>query len=249
MNVKLNGNDFFRVTCEFGSKDSLHPYGHQGIDLAMNTGTKLFSPVDGVISKVVDYGDKNVGKGIFIETEDHNTVIMGHLSDFRVSEGQSIHQGDLVALSGSTGRSTGSHLHLGLKDADGSFVDPAPLLNDNKFDINHEGIITKLANMNNNNESISFIEFINNWKDVGFWKAMYGQSFFGVMKDFVSQLLSDLYTFIISNGDLFFVLPAVMLMFATFFIGRNKYTKFIIPLWVAYFVSSILNVLNCLPPQ
>ena len=54
--VKLNGNDFYEVTCPFGSTDPLHPYGHKGIDLAIPEGTELFSPTNGVIERIVDQG-------------------------------------------------------------------------------------------------------------------------------------------------------------------------------------------------
>lgn len=253
MKVKLNGNDFFNVSCPFGSTDPLHPTGHKGLDLVMNTGTPLNSPVDGIISKIVDYGDKNVGKGILIETDDHKTVILGHLSEFKAKVGDKVSEGDLVALSGNTGRSTGSHLHLGLKDQSGNFVDPEPLLSNDKsfYDtvFQKEGIITKLSNADNNDVSFmdgakSFGDFLSKWHETGsFWEAMYGKPFSQVMGDFFSQLGYDISVFILDNGDLFFLAPAIIFMFATFFIGRNKYTKWIIPLWFTYFVSSVFGQL------
>lgn len=231
MIVKLNGNEAFRVTGSFGEVDKLHPNGHSGLDLAMDIGTRLNSPVDGIITKVVDYGSNNIGKGIIIETDSHERVIMGHLSDIKVSEGQSIHQGDLVALSGSTGRSTGGHLHLGMTDSNGQFINPEKLVNDSA---NNGGLW----------------DFVTEWHRTGsFWEAMYGKSFFEVLKDFTWELLQDIYTFIITNGELWFILPAVIIMFVTFISGRNKFTKWIIPLWVGYFVTAVLEALNCLPPQ
>lgn len=242
MRVKLNGNDFFEVSSPFASIDSVHVTPHTGVDLIMETGTKLFSPVDGVVKKVVDFGSENIGKGVYIETGDHQTVIMGHLSDFKVSEGQSIHQGDLVALSGNTGHSTGSHLHLGLKDADGSFVNPEPLLNSH----NHEGIITKMMHKDSQEVGIvdgvtGFMDFISEVKAEGLFHAIYGKSFFEVCKDFFAELFHDIGVFILGNGDLLFLMPAILFMFGTFIIGSNKCTKWILPLWFAYFVSSIFH--------
>jgi hypothetical protein len=251
MKVKLNGNDFYEVTSLFGSIDSVHKTPHTGLDLAMNTGTQLFSPVDGVVKKIVDYGSENVGKGIFIETDDHRTVIMGHLSDFKVTEGQRVHEGDLVALSGNTGHSTGSHLHLGLKDSDGSFISPNELVtSDSAFMNDHAGIATKLLSKNQA-QDVGFMDgarsmgdFLHRWHDSGsFWIAMYDKPFFEVVKDFFAQLGHDVLKWVLGNGDMFFILPAIILMFGTFLVGKNKYSKFIIPLWFAYFISTVLNYL------
>lgn len=252
MQVKLNGNDFFRVTSEFGAMEKgLRTAPHTGIDLAMPEGTPLYSPVDGVVSKIVDYGKENLGKGIFIETDDGKTVIMGHLSDFKVSEGVRVHEGDLVALSGNTGFSTGSHLHLGLKDEDGNFINPEPLLNKDfgSTVFQKEGIITKLANRDSSEVGFmdgakDFGSFLNKWHDTGsFWMAMYDKPFFEVMTEFFKQLGHDILVFILGNGDVFFLLPAIAFMFATFFIGRNKFTKYIVPLWFAFFVSKVFYYL------
>lgn len=238
MQVKLNGNNFFQVSSPFGSTDYMHPVPHSGIDLIMETGTKLFSPVNGVVEKVVDYGTENIGKGIIIKTNGGQNVIMGHLSNVKASVGQKVHEGDFVALSGNTGHSSGSHLHLGLKDASGNVLNPDSLMVSGD---DGGGIV---------DSAMSFGGFLKEWHNSGsFWQAMYGKSFFDVMKDFTVDLINDIYTYIISNGDLFFIMPAVIIMFATFFIGRNRFTKWIIPLWFTYFVSVVLNIIRCMPPQ
>lgn len=233
MRVKLNGNSFFEVSSQYGALDSVHKTPHSGIDLVMDTGTKLFSPVDGVVTKVVDYGSENIGKGIIIKTDSGESVIMGHLSHASVSEGQSIQQGDFVALSGNTGHSTGSHLHLGLRDAGGHFTNPEKLIS-NDFISNG-----KINNYKDLTTDKSFWQFINDWREEGFWVAMYDKPFFEVCKDFIGGLFHDIGLFLLGYGDLIFLLPAVGLMFATFAIGRNRYTKWILPLWFAYFVTSV----------
>jgi Peptidase family M23 len=252
MKVKLNGNDFYEVTCPFGSTDPLHPNGHRGLDLSMVEGTELYSPVDGVVKKIVDYGSENLGKGIFIETDDHKTVIMGHLSDFKVSEGVRVSEGDLVALSGNTGRSTGGHLHLGLKDESGGFVNPEPLLNDSGRTLNDvifqkEGILSKMSNTNSNEVGFiegakSFGEFLQKWNNEGsFWIAMYDKPFSQVMGEFFSELGRDIGVFILGNSDVFFLLPAIAFMLGTFIVGKNKFTKWIVPLWFGYFVATFFH--------
>ncbi|MFQ3543618.1 M23 family metallopeptidase [Halobacillus rhizosphaerae] len=263
MKVKLNGNDFFEVSSSFGATDNVHLTPHSGIDLVMNTGTKIFSPTDGIISKVVDYGNSNIGKGVMVKTNDGETIILGHLSDnSKVEVGQHVQKGDFLGLSGNTGNSTGSHLHFGLKDSDGSFISPDKYLNSDGINVNqlindHGGVITKIiakkAEHSTGDGMFSdirgFMDLINRIGNEGFFQAVYGKSFFEVIKDFIAQLLMDIYTFIISNGEAFFIIPAILIMFATFIIGRNKYTKFIIPLWMAYFLSVVLRLTNCLPPQ
>jgi hypothetical protein len=234
MKVKLNGNDFYRVTSEYGAMEKgLRTSPHTGLDLAIPEGTPLNSPVDGIVTKVADYGDKGLGKSIFIETEDHKTVIMGHLSDFKVSEGVSIHEGDLIALSGNTGRSTGSHLHLGLKDESGGFVNPEPLLMKNDAVVESGGFMDGIR---------SFGDFISKWHDTGsFWVAMYDKPFSQVMGDFFSELFRDIGVFILGNADIFFLAPAIIFMLGTFIVGKNKFTKWIVPLWFGYFLCTVFH--------
>ncbi|MFS0905773.1 M23 family metallopeptidase [Priestia aryabhattai] len=243
MKVKLNGNDFYDVSTRFGVTDRLHPKPHSGIDLVMPTGTEIHSPVEGVISKIVDYGSENAGKCITIKTDSGDSVIMGHLSDFKAEVGQHIDKGDIVALSGNTGHSTGAHLHLGLKNADGHFVNPQPLFEKTslKERFMENGKVD--AYQNEKIQDMSFWEFLKEWKQHGFFEAMYGDSFFNVTKDFLAEFFHDLGMFILGSGDLFFLIPSIALMFATFVIGRNKYTKYIIPLFFAYFVTTLLHKL------
>lgn len=130
MEVRLNGNAFYHVTAEYGSVDSVHTHAHNGIDLAMKCGSHLNSPTDGVIEGVVNYGSTNIGKGVIIKTDDGEHLILGHLSDnSHVHEGQTVHMGDYIADTGTTGHSTGCHLHVGLRDSSGHFVSPDKFFN------------------------------------------------------------------------------------------------------------------------
>jgi murein DD-endopeptidase MepM/ murein hydrolase activator NlpD len=131
MEVKLNGNGFFRVTSHYQAIDSAHPTAHTGIDLAMKCGTELHSPTNGIIEKVVDYGSQNIGKGIIIKTEEGERLILGHLSDnSSVHVGQNVGVGDYLGLTGTTGNSTGCHLHIGLRDGStNKFLNPDKYFN------------------------------------------------------------------------------------------------------------------------
>ena len=244
MKVKLNGNDLFEVSSQFGIIDKIHPDGHTGLDLVMESGTQLFSPVNGVIEKIVDYGQDNIGKGIIIRADSGESVIMGHLSDVKAHVGDRVSEGDFVAYSGNTGHSTGSHLHLGLKDTNGEYVNPEPLVSNND-----DGVISwdkfldngSVNNFQPNVKDQNIFDFISSWREHGFWEAMYGKPFFQVCTDFLKELFHDIGLFILGNGDIFFLMPAIILMFGTFIIGKNKYSKFIIPLWFAYFVTSMFH--------
>jgi hypothetical protein len=242
MKVKLNGNDFYEVTSPFGALDNVHSTPHTGLDLAMDIGTQLNSPVDGVITKVVDFGSNNIGKGIYIETEDHHTVIMGHLSDIKTHVGAKVHEGDFIAYSGSTGASTGGHLHLGLKDASGHFTNPQPLVNQSATEVTSNGFLGGMKDSVTGawDNMTGFWDFLQKWHEVGFWKAMYGKSFFQVITDFFIELGQDIGTFILQNSEVFFVIPSIGFMICTWVAGRNKFTKWIVPLWIGYLFSKFL---------
>jgi hypothetical protein len=117
----------FRITSEFGAMEEVREGAHTGFDLAMNVGTELRSLQDGLVEKVLHLKN-NIGDGVLIKFEDGTTGIYGHMSKINVTEGQQINAGDLIGLSGNSGNSTGPHLHFGMKDANGEFVDPSPVI-------------------------------------------------------------------------------------------------------------------------
>jgi hypothetical protein len=70
------------------------------------------------------------------------------LNDFSVQNGQHVQAGDLLGHAGNTGFSTGSHLHFGLKNGEGQFLDPSPYIeniqNMNTTIVQHVPQVTKL---------------------------------------------------------------------------------------------------------
>lgn len=115
-----------RITAGFGSIDEVHKTPHTGIDIAMPIGSPLYAPEGGIVSRIADYGDVSLGKAVFVKTKEGYQYIFGHLSDSTiVHEGQRVRMGDLIGLSGSSGHSTGPHLHLGMVDNTGHFVKPS----------------------------------------------------------------------------------------------------------------------------
>jgi murein DD-endopeptidase MepM/ murein hydrolase activator NlpD len=108
-------SDPFRGTAAF----------HPGVDIQCKTGTAVYATADGVVDKA----ERSGGYGNLVEI-DHGRGIQtryGHLSQILVVSGQRIKRGQLVALSGSTGRSTGPHLHYEVR-IDGRAVNPVPFL-------------------------------------------------------------------------------------------------------------------------
>jgi len=138
-----------RITAGYGSIDQVHKTPHTGIDIAMPIGSDIYAPEGGIISRIADYGDTSLGKAVFVKTKAGYQYIFGHLSDSTiVHEGQRVHAGDLIALSGNTGFSTGPHLHLGMLDKTGHFVKPThveKVLDPASLDSNpHLGIGSKI---------------------------------------------------------------------------------------------------------
>lgn len=118
----------FRITSRFGEIDDMHKTPHTGIDIALPENTPLKSVVNGVVDRVVDYGDKNIGKGVVIRFNGGDEIIYGHMNKIFVKEGERVWEGEVIGLSGNTGRSSGPHLHLGVKD-DGKFIDGTAYVN------------------------------------------------------------------------------------------------------------------------
>jgi hypothetical protein len=117
----------FRLTGEYGELSPVRNWkSHTGIDFGMAEGTELHSVGNGVISKVFD-GSTSIGKGVNIEFPDGTHAIYGHMSKVSVHVGDKVRTGSELGLSGNTGNSTAPHLHFGLKDAHGHFVDPTPM--------------------------------------------------------------------------------------------------------------------------
>ena len=99
---------------------------HMGIDLAGPVGTPIYATADGVVSSA---GWHNGGYGNLIKI-DHGRGIetrYAHLSSIAIRPGQRVKRGDLIGRMGSTGRSTGSHLHYEVR-IDGRAVNPIPFM-------------------------------------------------------------------------------------------------------------------------
>ena len=100
------------ITCKYGTIDDMHPNGHHGVDYGVGIGTPVQAAADGTVSAVASGGD--FGLRVEIDHGGGYKTLYGHLSGTQCSVGASVKQGQVIALSGNAGRSTGPHLHFGL---------------------------------------------------------------------------------------------------------------------------------------
>ena len=82
---------------------------HAGIDISTPIGTRVFAPADGVVLSAAVQG--GYGNSMIIDHGYGVVTRYGHLDAYAVHPGQRVKRGDLIAFVGSTGRSTGPHLH------------------------------------------------------------------------------------------------------------------------------------------
>jgi murein DD-endopeptidase MepM/ murein hydrolase activator NlpD len=82
---------------------------HRGIDIVNHRGTPVYATADGVVSRAVRIAD--LGKTVDVSHGRGYVTRFAHLSEILVKPGQKIERGELIGKMGSTGRSTGDHLH------------------------------------------------------------------------------------------------------------------------------------------
>jgi murein DD-endopeptidase MepM/ murein hydrolase activator NlpD len=123
--VPLEG---FHFTSGFGMR--VHPVlggrrQHKGIDLAAPVGTPVYATADGEVSKAEWFSSY----GLYVSMEHGGDIQtrFGHMSRLNVAAGQMVHKGDLIGYVGTTGRSTGPHLHYEVRVA-GEAVNPMPYM-------------------------------------------------------------------------------------------------------------------------
>lgn len=117
-----------RISSQFGNR--FHPIDktakfHGGMDIAVPTGTPVSSAADGTVSFAGRRG--GYGNLVIIDHPDGRQTRYAHLSSLTVSAGDNVSMGQLIALSGSTGKSTGPHLHFEVRE-NGQVVDPRRIL-------------------------------------------------------------------------------------------------------------------------
>ena len=82
---------------------------HQGQDITVKSGTPIYAPADGMVKRAYYAG--GFGNHIKLDHGNGYTTLFAHLSKINVKHGQKVNRGDVIGLTGNTGRSTAPHLH------------------------------------------------------------------------------------------------------------------------------------------
>ena len=116
------------ITSRFGNRESIRTSGHTGLDIAAPAGTPIKAAADGTVT----FSGYSGGYGYVVKMDNGNGVetYYGHCSALYVSAGETVEAGDVIAAVGSTGNSTGNHLHFEVR-VNGSVVNPQNYLYNN----------------------------------------------------------------------------------------------------------------------
>lgn len=117
-----------RISTRFGLRriiNGIPKSSHSGVDVAADEGDEVYAPNNGIVALVDDYFFS--GNSVFLDHGQGIYTMFFHLSKILVTEGQQVKKGDVIALVGSTGRSTGAHLHWGVR-VQGARVNPLSLI-------------------------------------------------------------------------------------------------------------------------
>lgn len=125
--------DSFKLTSQYGFRAD--PFAgrrarHKGVDMAGPIGTPIYATADGIVGRAQWVG----GYGKYVEVN-HGGEIQtryGHMSQIMVEPNQRVTKGQIIGLMGSTGRSTGSHLHYEVRIA-GNSVNPMPFISSKDY--------------------------------------------------------------------------------------------------------------------
>jgi murein DD-endopeptidase MepM/ murein hydrolase activator NlpD len=125
----LDEKSTFKITSGFGMR--MHPVlkkemMHNGMDFSAETGTPVYATANGSVREA--FHDKNYGNRIIIDHSNGFSTSYSQLQKFGVKKSQSVKQGEIIGYVGSSGLSTGSHLHYEIMK-DGKYVDPKDYLN------------------------------------------------------------------------------------------------------------------------
>ncbi len=114
----------YTLTAHFGERRSYE--NHPGVDLAVPTGTPIYAAQSGKVVTAGWYG--GYGNAVVIYHGNGLTSVYGHNSSVTVKSGQHVSRGQQISLAGSTGWSTGSHLHFEVRNSSGSPISPGPYI-------------------------------------------------------------------------------------------------------------------------
>lgn len=91
---------------------------HHALDIGARSGSKLFAPTDGVVY-FAGWNNEGYGNLIIIKAYDGKLLYMAHLSQINVKKGMTVTTGETIGKTGSTGNSSGPHLHFEIRTSGG----------------------------------------------------------------------------------------------------------------------------------
>ncbi len=104
---------------------------HHGVDIAAPHGTELKAMMAGTVISV-GYEEAGYGHYVLVQTDDAHAYLYAHCSEILVKEADAVEAGRVIALVGSTGRSTGDHVHIEWRE-NGTAVDPSTVIPDSTY--------------------------------------------------------------------------------------------------------------------
>jgi murein DD-endopeptidase MepM/ murein hydrolase activator NlpD len=107
-----------QITSLYGRR--IDPFGletdfHTGIDFAGGVGAPIYATADGVVASAADEGTTGLGKNVRLQHKFGIITVYAHLNEIAVHKDQKVRRGDLIGYVGTTGRSTGPHLHYEIR--------------------------------------------------------------------------------------------------------------------------------------
>lgn len=182
--MRLPFNGSYNVTQRFNDECCRASYarfgmqGHNGIDYGMPTNSPVLAAHGGKVA--TGYEANGYGNYVFITGEGYESVY-GHLNRVTVTNGQTVNAGDQIGSSGSTGNSTGPHLHFGVRPigynrANGflGYIDPQPLFNTTEGVVmnQEDANMVAIGVMHTDPKAVSTAYFIGDKPKDAIYKAM-----------------------------------------------------------------------------
>lgn len=136
--IKVTGQ--YKISSAYGGRNPIEINGvltsssHNGVDLAYPKGTPIYAVASGKVT-IASFQANGCGNYVEIGHDSNDDgkyesySVYCHMDKYIVSLGQTVGCGETIGYVGSTGASTGYHLHFGLRNENKQFVDPTPLLN------------------------------------------------------------------------------------------------------------------------
>ena len=126
MNYRQPFENDYGISQYFGEKTT-DPTGHKGIDYLTPMRTPILASESGTVT-AAGWDTTGYGYRVIIKHADGNSTLYAHLKMVCVVAGQKVQKGQVIGYSGTTGNSTGPHLHFEIRDASGKAFDPLTVL-------------------------------------------------------------------------------------------------------------------------